>query len=216
MKPMVRVILGGVAVGLVSAVTAVLTTLSLRPGAWGWAAAVDQAEQIFPVGSAEQLLWPIDRAWVYSVRLGEAGPKSGVRAEVRTAGLGTNEGYAFGQVARGAPGREGPSVEWQTVPDTATVSVQVVGAGEGPAGGDRDHERLIVRLKAGSIAVAAEIPMEGTYAGHGGNGYAQWVNGELHLMNVFARSGDVVTRYDVLLSESPNERTEAFADDGGR
>lgn len=197
-----RVFLAGLAVVLVSAATAVVTTIGLRPGSWRSTAAQDDpAKLIFPPGPAETLLWPTDRAWVYSVRLDGAGPKSGIRAEIRTEELGANEGYAFEPVARGAPGQPGTSVQWQTAPDTAMVSIQLVGAGDGPADGDRGRERLIVRLKAGALAVSTEIAIEGTYAGHGDNGFGEWMDGELHLMNLFTRSELVVTRYDVALSE---------------
>jgi len=152
---------------------------------------------------------------VFSVRLDEAGPNSGVRAPVRTAELGANEGYAYGQVARGAPEQTGGLREWPTVPDTAIVSIQVFGAGEGPAGGYRDRERLIVRLKAGDMAVTSEIAIEGAVTGYGGNGYAEWVNGEIHLMNLWARSGEVETRYDVVLSEWGNTESGTPADSGG-
>ncbi len=201
MGSMSRGILAGVAVVLVSAATAVITTMSLRPGSSGGTATANVARKIFPAGPAEEMLWPTDRAWVFSVRLDGAGPKSGLRAAVRTADLGANEGYAYEKVARGAPEQAGGLREWQTAPDSAIVSIQVFGAGEGPAGGDRDRERLIVRLKAGDMAVTSEIAIEGAVTGYGGNGYAEWVNGEIHLMNVFAKSGEVVTRYDVLLSE---------------
>jgi hypothetical protein len=212
---MSRGILAGVAVVLVSAATAVITTMSLRPGIWGATATANVAREIFPAGPAEQMLWPTDRAWVFSVRLGGAGPKSGVRAAVRTAELGANEGYAYGQVARGAPEKNGPSMNWQTAPDTAIVSIQVFGAGEGPARGDRDRERLIVRLEAGGLGNSVVIAIEGAVTGYGGNGYAEWVNGEIHLMNVFAKSGEVVTRYDVVLSELGNTESGAPADSGG-
>ena len=215
MGPMSRAILAGVAGVLVSAATAVITTMSLRPGSSGVTATANVAREIFPAGPAERMLWPTDRAWVFSVRLDGAGPKSGLRAAVRTADLGANEGYAYEKVARGAPEQAGGLREWQTAPDSAIVSIQVFGAGEGPAGGDRDRERLIVRLKAGDMAVTSEIAIEGAVTGYGGNGYAEWVNGEIHLMNVFAKSGEVVTRYDVVLSEWGNTESAAPADNGG-
>lgn len=215
MGPMSRAILAGVAVVLVSAVTAVITTMSLRPGSWGATATADVAREIFPAGPAERMLWPTDRAWVFSVRLDGAGPKSGLRAAVRTADLGANEGYAYEKVARGAPEKTCPSMNWQTAPDTAIVSIQVFGPGEGPAGGDRERERLIVRLEAGGVGNRAEIAIEGAVTGYGGNGYAEWVNGEIHLMNVFANSGEVVTRYDVVLSEWENTESGTPADSGG-
>lgn len=197
-----RVFLAGLAVVLVSAATAVVTTIGLRPGSWRSTAAQDDpAKLIFPPGPAETLLWPTDRAWVYSVRLDGAGPKSGIRAEIRTEELGANEGYAFEPVARGAQKQLDIPVQWQTAPDTAMVSIQLVGAGDGPANGSRERERLIVRLKVDGMGVSKEIVIEGTYSGHGDNGYGKWVDGELHLMNVFARSENVVTRYDVVLSE---------------
>jgi hypothetical protein len=73
MGPMSRGILAGVAVVLVSAATAVVTTMSLRPGGGGETATANVARKIFPVGPAEQMLWPTDRAWVFSVRLQTAG-----------------------------------------------------------------------------------------------------------------------------------------------
>lgn len=215
MGPMSRWILAGVAVVLVSAVTAVITTMSLRPGSWGATATADVAREIFPAGPAERMLWPTDRAWVFSVRLDGAGPKSGLRAAVRTADLGANEGYAYEKVARGAPEKTCPSMNWQTAPDTAIVSIQVFGPGEGPAGGDRERERLIVRLEAGGVGNRAEIAIEGAVTGYGGNGYAEWVNGEIHLMNLWARSGEVETRYDVVLSEWENTESGTPADSGG-
>ena len=215
MGPMSRGILAGVAVVLVSAATAVITTMSLRPGSSGVTATADVAREIFPAGPAERMLWPTDRAWVFSVRLDGAGPKSGLRAAVRTADMDANQGWAYEKVARGAPEKTGPSLKWQTAPDTAIVSIQVFGAGEGPARGDRDRERLIVRLKAGDMAVTSEIAIDGAVTGYGGNGYAEWVNGEIHLMNVFANSGEVVTRYDVVLSEWENTESGTPADGGG-
>jgi len=149
---MSRAILAGVAVVLVSAATAVITTMSLRPGSDGGTAPADVARQIFPAGPAEQMLWPTDQAWVFSVRLDGAGPKSGLRAAVRSADMDANQGWAYEKVARGAPEQTGPSMNWQTAPDTAIVSIQVFGAGEGPARGDRDRERLIVRLQAGGVS----------------------------------------------------------------
>lgn len=215
MGPMSRAILAGVAVVLVSAATAVITTMSLRPGSSGETETANVARKIFPAGPAEKMLWPTDRAWVFSVRLDGAGPKSGLRAAVRTADMDANQGWAYEKVARGAPEQAGGLREWQTAPDSAIVSIQVFGAGEGPAGGDRDRERLIVRLKAGDMAVTSEIAIEGAVTGYGGNGYAEWVNGEIHLMNLWAKSGEVETRYDVVLSEWGNTESDAPADSGG-
>ena len=215
MGPMSRGILAGVAVVLVSAATAVITTMSLRPGSSGVTATADVAREIFPAGPAERMLWPTDRAWVFSVRLDGAGPKSGLRAAVRTADMDANQGWAYEKVARGAPEQTGPSLKWQTAPDTAIVSIQVFGAGEGPARGDRDRERLIVRLEAGGVSNSVAIAIEGAVTGYGGNGYAEWVNREIHLMNLWARSGEVETRYDVVLSEWGNTESDAPADGGG-
>ena len=92
MGPMSRAILAGVAVVLVSAATAVITTMSLRPGSSGGTATANVARKIFPAGQAEEMLWPTDRAWVFSVRLDGAGPKSGLRAAVRTADMDANQG----------------------------------------------------------------------------------------------------------------------------
>ena len=214
MGPMSRGILAGVAVVLVSAATAVITTMSLRPGSSGVTATADVAREIFPAGPAERMLWPTDRAWVFSVRLDGAGPKSGLRAAVRTADMDANQGWAYEKVARGAPEKTGPSMKWQTAPDTAVVSIQVFGAGEGPARGDRDRERLIVRLEAAGMGNSSEIDIEGAVTGYGGN-RAEWVNGEIHLMNLWAKSGEVETRYDVVLSEWGNTESDAPADNGG-
>jgi len=215
MGPMSRGILAGVAVVLVSAATAVITTMSLRPGTPGVAATANVVRKIFPAGPAEQMLWPTDRAWVFSVRLDRAGPKSGLRAAVRSADMDANQGWAYEKVARGAPEQTCSSMQWQTAPDTAIVSIQVFGAGEGPARGDRDRERLIVRLEAGGMGSSSVIAIEGAVRGYGDNGYAEWVNGEIHLMNLWAKSGEVETRYDVVLSEWGNNESVAPADGGG-
>jgi len=159
MGPMSRGMLAGVAVVLVSAATAVITTMSLRPGSSGVAATANVARKIFPAGPAEQMLWPTDQAWVFSVRLDGAGPKSGLRAAVRSADMNANQGWAYEKVVRGAPEQTGPLMNWQTAPDTAIVSIQVFGAGEGPARGDRDRERLIVRLQAGGMSNSVESPL---------------------------------------------------------
>lgn len=215
MGPMSRGMLAGVAVVLVSAATAVITTMSLRPGGGGETATANVAREIFPAGPAEQMLWPTDRAWVFSVRLDEAGPKSGLRAAVRMADMDANQGWAYEKVARGAPEQTGPSMNWQTAPDMAIVSIQVFGAGEGPARGDRDRERLIVGLEAGGVSNSVVIAIEGAVTGYGGNGCAEWVNGEIHLMNLWAKSGEVETRYDVVLSEWGNTESGTPADGGG-
>jgi hypothetical protein len=106
-------------------------------------------------------------------------------------------------------------MNWQTAPDTAIVSIQVFGAGEGPARGDRDRERLIVGLEAGGVSNSVVIAIEGAVTGYGGNGCAEWVNGEIHLMNLWAKSGEVETRYDVVLSEWGNTESGTPADGGG-
>ena len=126
-----RVILAGVAIVLVSAAPAVVTTLSLRPVGGGETATANVARKIFPAGPAEEMLWPTDRAWVFSVRLDGAGPMSGLRAAVRSADMDASQGWAYQKVARGAPEKAGPSLYWQTAPDTAIVSIQVFGAGRG-------------------------------------------------------------------------------------
>ena len=111
--------------------------------------------------------------------------------------------------------KTGPSMNWQTAPDTAIVSIQVFGAGEGPARGDRDRERLIVGLEAGGVSNSVVIAIEGAVTGYGGNGCAEWGNGEIHLMNLWAKSGEVETRYDVVLSEWGNTESGTPADGGG-
>jgi len=227
MGQMKRVVLAGIAVVVVSAVTAFITAVSLRPAARGLAATKDVAVTVFPTTilgaeQPEKMLWPMDRASVISVRLGAAGPpKPGARWSlvVRTTSHSVDEGWCYRLVKRGAPQRRvlGFSLE-DPAPETAIVSMQVMDAGAGPALGGRDRERLLFRLQAGSSTVGAAMPMEGVYEGYasaGVYGPSELKDGEIHLMNVWARSGEVVNVYDVVLLREDFSDEPATAALGG-
>ncbi len=183
---------------------------------WRHYAAVEQqtsaARRVFPKVKTDRLMWPTDHTWIWAVDMPPDGKKrqdlsvvarsihAPLRAKevpaIRTHAISKQESQttlSFGHLAtaQGAP---------------AMVCVQLIDLGEVaiPANSPKESLRLLLALQKDGAEIRLPGPkgtLAGAFAGCVEN-EGHWKDGELHLMNLFVKTEDGLTTFDVVVVRS--------------
>ena len=184
------------------------------------------ARRVFPKVQSDRLVWPTDHTWIWAVDMPPDGQKRQnlsvvVRAvhaplpakgapAIRTRAISKQESkttLSFGHlgITRDAP---------------AMVCVQLIDLGEVamPASSPKKSLRLLLGLQKDGAEIrlpGSKSTLEGDYAGCAEN-EGQWKDGELHLMNLFVKTEDQLTTFDVVVvrsEQAPDARTKSGTSD---
>jgi hypothetical protein len=167
------------------------------------------ARRIFPKVQSERLVWPSNHTWIWSVDMPPDGQKRQKLAVVaravhtplaakesfaiRTRAISKQESEATLSFGSLGSGRSGP----------AMVSVQLIDLGEAaiPTSSPKGSLRLLLTLQKDGTETflhGPETALEGSFAGFAEN-EGPWKDGELHLVNLFVKTEDRLTTFDVVV-----------------
>jgi hypothetical protein len=184
------------------------------------------ARRIFPKVQTDRLLWPTDHTWIWAVDMPPDGQKRQYLSVVARA------------VHAPLPAKESPAIRTHaiskqesqttlsfghlgTARDTpAMVCVQLIDLGEVaiPANSSKESLRLLLALQKDGAEI--RLPnrkgtLAGDFAGCVEN-EGQWKDGELHLMNIFVKTEDGLTTFDLVVvcsEQAPDARTKSGTSD---
>ncbi len=170
---------------------------------------------LYPKQPGDGLLWPTDRSWIWSVnRLGLGGKGTQFALVARVVHLpapAKEQSPAIPLAVRSITKADceaeisvGKIVLAGAAIDSAVVSVQLVDSRpmEVPAATEKPTLRLLLRLQTGGSMLVNDgvaNPLHGIVVGHAVNPQAEWSDGELHLQNIYLRTGDRIAIYDVVV-----------------
>ena len=183
------------------------------------------ARRVFPKVKTDRLVWPTDHTWIWSVDMPPEGQKRqdlsvvarAVHAPlhakespvIRTHAISKQESQTTLSFGHLGTSRDSP----------AMVCVQLIDLGEVaiPANSPKESLRLLLSLQKDGAEIRLPGPkgtLAGDFAGCVEN-EGQWKDGELHLMNLFVKTEDGLTTFDVVVvcSEPAPAQTKSETSD---
>ena len=184
------------------------------------------ARRVFPKVKTDRLVWPTDHTWIWAVDMPPEGQKRPDLSVVRRA------------VHAPLPAKESPAIRTRAISKQesqttlsfghlgttrdapAMVCVQLIDLGEVamPANSPKESLRLLLGLQKDGAEIrlpGSKSTLEGDFAGCIEN-EGQWKDGELHLMNLFVKTEDGLTTFDVVVvcsEQAPDARTKSGTSD---
>src|SRR5262245_7747230 len=168
---------------------------------------------LYPKEPTDSMLWPTNQSWVWSVnRLDAPAKGNSLAVVVRMVHQPLKKGEGVSVAGRIISRAESEGeltfgrIVWEETHPPAFVSVQLVDLGEIAAPVEKGRLRLLLQLRRGGGSIfrnGTQSVIDGeSIACHGFHDNPQWKDGELHLQNLYVRTRDGVTIYDVVVIQS--------------
>ena len=171
------------------------------------------ARRVFPKVQSDRLVWPSDHTWIWSVDMPPDGQKrqdlsvvaravhAPLRAKespvIRTRAISKQESQTTLSFGHLDTTRDGP----------AMVCLQLIDLGEVAmlASSPQESLRLLLTLQKDGREIrlrGSQGTLAGEYAGCVEN-EGRWKDGELHLLNLFVKTEDRLTTFDIVVHSEP-------------